>query len=189
MFGMSERFGVMGLATLQNRYLDGTAGMNCAEATAAQVDEEVRKLMTDAYQDAIRILEENREMLDKIAAYLLEKETITGQEMMAILEGRDPALVDNFGATPEPSRKRTLTGDVEPPARAVHMVSEPPVNPFIDPPADAEGESGDTAGGEGGAQPGPADSDAPAAPESTGDSAPPEAVNDAGDSDPGDEKN
>ncbi len=189
MFGMSERFGVMGLATLQNRYLDGTAGMNCAEATAAQVDEEVRKLMTDAYQDAIRILEENREMLDKIAAYLLEKETITGQEMMAILEGRDPALVDNFGATPEPSRKRTLTGDVEPPARAVHMVSEPPVNPFIDPPADAEGESGDTAGGEGGAQPGPADSDAPAAPESTGDSAPSEAVNDAGDSDPGDEKN
>ena len=189
MFGMSERFGVMGLATLQNRYLDGTAGMNCAEATAAQVDEEVRKLMTDAYQDAIRILEENREMLDKIAAYLLEKETITGQEMMAILEGRDPALVDNFGATPEPSRKRTLTGDVEPPARAVHMVSEPPVNPFIDPPADAEGESGDTAGGEGGAQPGPADPDAPAAPESTGDSAPSEAVNDAGDSDPGDEKN
>ena len=88
--------------------------------------------MADAYQDAIRILEDNREMLDKIAGYLLEKETITGQEMMAILEGRDPALVDNYGATPEP-RRRDLTGDVEPPARAIHMISEAPVNPFTDP--------------------------------------------------------
>ncbi len=127
MFGMSDRFGVMGLATVQNRYLDGTAGMNCAEATSALVDEEVRTLMNDAYQDAIRILEENREMLDKIAAYLLEKETITGQEMMAILEGRDPALCDNYGANS--SRKSRLSGDVEPPARAIHMVSEAPVNP------------------------------------------------------------
>ncbi len=175
MFGMSERFGVMGLATLQNRYLDGAAGMNCAEATAAQVDEEVRNLMNDAYRDARRILEENREMLDKIAAYLLEKETITGQEMMAILDGRDPALVDNYGATPEEPRKQALHSDVEPPARAVHMVSEPPVNPFNDPPAGGEGEASAP--------------DAPAAPESTSGGAPSEAVNDAGGSDPGDEKN
>ena len=141
MYGMSDRFGVMGLATIQNRYLDGTAGMNCAEATAAQVDEEVRQLMGDAYQDAIRILQDNREMLDKIASYLLEKETITGQEMMAILEGRDPALVDNYGATPEEPRKRTLTGDVEPPARAIHMISEAPVNPFTDPSQETEEEN------------------------------------------------
>ena len=114
--------------------------MNCAEATAAQVDEEVRQLMADAYQDAIRILEENREMLDKIASYLLEKETITGQEMMAILEGRDPALVDNYGATPEP-RRRTLGGDVEPPARAIHMISEAPVNPFADPSQETQEEN------------------------------------------------
>lgn len=127
MYGMSDRFGVMGLATMQNRYLDGTAGMNCAEATSALVDEEVRGLMNNAYQEAIRILEENRDMLDKVAAYLLEKETITGQEMMAILEGRDPALVDNYGANPD--RKSRLSGDVEPPARAIHMVSEAPVNP------------------------------------------------------------
>ena len=130
LYGMSERFGVMGLATIQGRYLDGSAGMNCAQATAAQVDEEVRAMMGEAYQQAIDILEENREMLDKIADYLLAKETITGQEMMAILEGRDPALVDNYGATPEP-RKSRLTGDVEPQARHVHMISEPPVNPFI----------------------------------------------------------
>lgn len=133
LYGMSDRFGVMGLATIQNQYLDGNAGMTCAEATAAQVDEEVRKLIDDAYRDAISMLENDREMLDKIAAYLLEKETITGQEMMAILEGRDPALVDNWGATPETdNRKRQLTGDVEPPAKAIHMISEPPVNPFAE---------------------------------------------------------
>ena len=132
LYGMSERFGVMGLATIQSRYLEGNAGMNCAEATAALVDEEVRTLVNDAYQAAIRLLEDNREMLDKVAAYLLEKETITGQEMMAILEGRDPALVDNYGATPE-ERKARLSGDVEPPARSVHMISEAPVNPFEQP--------------------------------------------------------
>ncbi len=133
LYGMSDRFGVMGLATIQNQYLDGNAGMTCAEATAAQVDEEVRKLIDDAYRDAISMLENDREMLDKIASYLLEKETITGQEMMAILEGRDPALVDNWGATPEKDeRKRQLTGDVEPPAKAIHMISEPPANPFAE---------------------------------------------------------
>ena len=141
MYGMSDRFGVMGLATIQNQYLDGSAGMNCAEATAAQVDEEVRKLIDDAYHDAVKMLEDDREMLDKIAAYLLEKETITGQEMMAILEGRDPALVDNYGATPEEPRKRRLDGDVEPPARSVHMISEPPVNPFVQPSEDAQDEN------------------------------------------------
>ena len=80
-------------------------------------------------------------MLDKIAAYLLEKETITGQEMMAILEGRDPALVDNYGATPEKPSKGRLDGDVEPPARSVHMISEPPVNPFVQPSEDAQDEN------------------------------------------------
>ena len=141
MYGMSDRFGVMGLATIQNQYLDGSAGMNCAEATAAQVDEEVRKLIDDAYHDAVKMLEDDREMLDKIAAYLLEKETITGQEMMAILEGRDPALVDNYGATPEKPSKGRLDGDVEPPARSVHMISEPPVNPFVQPSDDAQDEN------------------------------------------------
>ena len=141
MYGMSDRFGVMGLATIQNQYLDGSAGMNCAEATAAQVDEEVRKLIDDAYHDAVKMLEDDREMLDKIATYLLEKETITGQEMMAILEGRDPALVDNYGATPEKPSKGRLDGDVEPPARSVHMISEPPVNPFVQPSEDAQDEN------------------------------------------------
>jgi len=73
-----------------------------------------------------------------LAYELLEKETITGQEMMAILEGRDPALVDNYGATPEEPRKKQLNGDVEPPARSVHMISEPPVNPFVQPSEDEQ---------------------------------------------------
>ena len=79
LYGMSETFGVMGLATIQNRYLDGGMGLTCAEATAAQVDAEVQAIMNRCYQEAIELLQENREMLDKIAAYLLEKETITGQ--------------------------------------------------------------------------------------------------------------
>ncbi len=132
MFGMSDRFGVMGLATVQSRYLDGAAGMNCADSTAALVDEEIRCIMNDAYQDAIRMLEDDREMLDKLSEYLLQKETITGQEMMAILEGKDPALVNNYGATPENHSRRSPDGDVEPPARAIHMISEPPVNPYLE---------------------------------------------------------
>jgi cell division protease FtsH len=112
--------------------------MNCAEATAAQVDEEVRTLMNDAYQEAIRILEENREMLDRIADYLLTKETITGQEMMAILEGRDPALVDNYGATPENGSKPSRDSDVEPPARSIHMISEAPTQPTAEENADEQ---------------------------------------------------
>ena len=105
MFGMSEKYGMMGLATIQNQYLDGGYGLNCAQDTAADVDQEVRRIIDTCHQDALSILNENRDMLDAIAGYLLEKETITGQEMMAILEGRDPALVDNYGATPEPESR------------------------------------------------------------------------------------
>ena len=97
MFGMSDKYGMMGLATVQNQYLDGAMGLTCAQDTAAGVDQEVRAIIDRCHQDAIRIVTENRDMLDKIAAYLLEKETITGGEMKAILEGRDPATADNFG--------------------------------------------------------------------------------------------
>ncbi|MCI8539683.1 MAG: ATP-dependent zinc metalloprotease FtsH [Oscillospiraceae bacterium] len=101
LFGMSEKYGMMALATIQSQYLDGGYGLTCAQDTAAEVDEEVRRIIDTCHQDALSILNENREMLDAVAGYLLEKETITGQEMMAILEGRDPAQVDNYGATPE----------------------------------------------------------------------------------------
>ncbi len=83
-YGMSERFGLMGLESIQNRYLDGRAVLNCGEATASEIDEEVMKMLKAAYEEAKRLLGENREALDKIAAFLIEKETITGKEFMKI---------------------------------------------------------------------------------------------------------
>lgn len=83
-YGMSERFGLMGLESIRNRYLDGRAVLNCGEATAAEIDQEVMKMLKAAYEEAKRLLTENREALDKIAAFLIEKETITGKEFMKI---------------------------------------------------------------------------------------------------------
>ena len=83
-YGMSERFGLMGLESIQNRYLDGRAVLNCGDATAGEIDEEVMKMLKGAYAEAKKLLSENREALDKIAAFLIEKETITGKEFMKI---------------------------------------------------------------------------------------------------------
>ena len=83
-YGMSEHFGLMGLESIQNRYLDGRAVLNCGEATAAEIDQEVMQMLKAAYEEAKNLLSENREALDKIAAYLIEKETITGKEFMDI---------------------------------------------------------------------------------------------------------
>ncbi|MBR1391322.1 MAG: ATP-dependent zinc metalloprotease FtsH [Lachnospiraceae bacterium] len=81
-FGMSEKFGMMGLASVDNEYLDGRAHLNCGEDTAAQIDEEVKKLLQQCYDTATRLLTENRDVLDRISQYLYEKETITGKEFM-----------------------------------------------------------------------------------------------------------
>ena len=83
-YGMSERFGLMGLESIQNRYLDGRAVLNCGDATAGEIDEEVMKMLKSAYAEAKKLLAENREALDKIADFLIEKETITGKEFMKI---------------------------------------------------------------------------------------------------------
>ena len=83
-YGMSEHFGLMGLESVEHRYLDGRAVMNCGEATAAEIDQEVMRMLKNAYEEAKRLLSENREALDKIAAFLIEKETITGKEFMDI---------------------------------------------------------------------------------------------------------
>lgn len=83
-YGMSEHFGLMGLESVQHKYLDGRAVMNCGEATAAEIDQEVMKMLKEAYEEAKRLLSENREALDKIADFLIEKETITGKEFMDI---------------------------------------------------------------------------------------------------------
>ena len=83
-YGMSEKFGLIGLESVQNRYLDGRPVMNCGEATAAEIDTEVMRILKEAYAEAKRLLSENRQALDEIAAFLIEKETITGKEFMEI---------------------------------------------------------------------------------------------------------
>ena len=126
-FGMCEEFDMMALGTVHNQYLDGSYSMSCAEETYAAADRATIAIIRQCHEDAKKILSENRELLDKIAAYLLKKETITGQEMMAIIEGRDPELVDNYGATrEEPKLFRPSTPDViEAPAKHINIVSEP----------------------------------------------------------------
>lgn len=83
-YGMSEKFGLMGLESIQHKYLDGRAVLNCGEETAGEIDKEVMKMLKSAYEEAKHLLTENREALDKIADFLIEKETITGKEFMDI---------------------------------------------------------------------------------------------------------
>ena len=83
-YGMSKKFGLIGLATVESKYLSGEATLNCADSTAAEVDKEVMKILSESYEEAKKMLTENREVLDKIADYLIEKETITGKEFMKI---------------------------------------------------------------------------------------------------------
>ncbi len=92
-YGMSEKFGLIGLESVQNRYLDGRPVSNCGQETASEIDKEVMKLLKDSYDAAKELLGSHREALDKIAAFLIEKETITGKEFMEIfheVEGIDP---------------------------------------------------------------------------------------------------
>ena len=104
MFGMSEEFGMMALASRRSQYLDGGYGMDCAQDTAARMDQAVKVLLDTCYQQAVGIIRDNREDMDKVVAYLLEKETITGAEMVAIIEGRDPATADSPYLTEGPSQ-------------------------------------------------------------------------------------
>ena len=83
-YGMSEKFGPMGLATIENQYLSGNARLECSDVTAAQIDEEVKKMLAESYETARSLLLENREVMDKLAEFLIEKETITGKEFMKI---------------------------------------------------------------------------------------------------------
>ena len=118
-YGMSEKFGLIGLESIQNRYLDGRAVMNCGEATAAEIDQEVMEMLKKAYDEAKRLLTEHREALDKIAAFLIEKETITGKEFMKIfheVEGIDPdapkKTEERIGMKTVPGREKTVEADL-----------------------------------------------------------------------------
>ena len=136
MYGMSEEFGMMALGSVRNQYLDGGYGLDCAQDTAAVMDKAVKAVLDVCYAEAVKVIQANREDMDKVVAYLLEKETITGGEMVAIIEGRDPALVEDAYASTR--GRRSLTGDIEPPARSIHMVSEPVETA----PAEERGEGG-----------------------------------------------
>ncbi|MBR4731345.1 MAG: ATP-dependent zinc metalloprotease FtsH [Lachnospiraceae bacterium] len=96
-FGMSKKFGLMGLATVESQYLEGRMALNCSDATAAEIDSEIAELLKESYNKALTLLRENRDLMDKIAAFLIEKETITGKEFMEIFR-REKGL-------PEPEEK------------------------------------------------------------------------------------
>ena len=100
-FGMSERFGPMGLATIENQYLSGGAHLECSDVTAAQIDEEVKNMLKEAFETAKNLLEENREVMDKLAEFLIEKETITGKEFMKIFR--------ELKGIPEPEEEKSET--------------------------------------------------------------------------------
>lgn len=97
-YGMSEKFGLIGLESVQNRYLDGRPVMNCGESTASEIDQEVMKMLKEAYEEAKRLLSEHRETMDKIAEFLIEKETITGKEFMKIYR--------EYEGIPEPEEEK-----------------------------------------------------------------------------------
>ena len=126
-FGMCDEFDMMALGTVQSQYLDGGYSMTCAQETYAAADRETIKIIRQCHKEAREILTENRELLDKIAAYLLKKETITGQEMMAIIEGRDPETVDNYGASKsgQPAFRPSVPETIEAPAKHINIVSKP----------------------------------------------------------------
>ena len=135
MFGMSEEFGMMALGSVRNQYLDGGYGLDCAQDTAAVMDKAVKAILDVCYGDAVKVIEENLEDMHKVVAYLLEKETITGGEMVAIIEGRDPALVEDAYASTRKSDKafRPSVPDViEAPAKHIHIVSEEVKAPALD---------------------------------------------------------
>lgn len=113
-YGMSEKFGLMGLESIQNRYLDGRAVMNCSDATGALIDEEVKEMLKVAYDKAKKIIEDHREVMDEIAEFLIEKETITGKEFMEIynksLKKDEPESIE---ANVEEDKEKTELSEAE----------------------------------------------------------------------------
>ncbi len=119
-YGMSKKFGLVGLATVENQYLSGTSSLTCSEATAAEIDAEVVAMLKEAYETALSMLRENRELMDKLAEFLIEKETITGKEFMQIFrkEKGIPEPEDEKKPAEEPKVEETK-------AEETKAVSEP----------------------------------------------------------------
>lgn len=98
-YGMSEEFGLVSLESIESRYLDGRAVMNCSDETGARVDRVVQKILKDAYEESLKIIREHREVMDEIAAFLLEKETITGKEFMRIFNKEETQTPEEEDST------------------------------------------------------------------------------------------
>lgn len=139
MYGMSDKFGMMCLATVQNQYLEGGAGLICGENTASQIDDEVLSIINSSYAEAMKLLDENREILDSISDYLYEKETITGKEFMKMFR--------DMKGLPDPDEENkeqeaALNDDVQ---KDVTSATDPLLRNAIDKPADTNESSGYTA--------------------------------------------
>ena len=127
MYGMSDAVGMVALGSVRNQYLDGGYGLDCAQDTAAIMDREVKRILDECYKDAVQVIRDNREDMDKVVAYLLEKETITGGEMVAILEGRDPSTVEEAYASThagDEGFRPSQPSVIEAPAKHISMTSE-----------------------------------------------------------------
>ena len=141
MYGMSDRFGMMALASKRSQYLDGGYGMDCAQDTAAALDEAVRAILDQCYAAAVQIIRDSRQEMDAVVAYLLEKETITGAEMVAIIEGRDPAAADSplrAESTATPAAPAEDKPAEEPPAEDKPAEEPPATDAPQDPPVTLE---------------------------------------------------
>lgn len=139
MYGMSDKFGMMCLATVQNQYLEGGAGLICGENTASQIDDEVLSIINSSYAEAMKLLDENREILDSISDYLYEKETITGKEFMKMFR--------DMKGLPDPDEENkeqeaTQNDDAQ---KDVTSATDPLLSNAIDKPADTNESSGYTA--------------------------------------------
>ena len=115
-YGMSKKFGLIGLATVEGKYLDGRASLNCGENTAAEIDEEVMRILKEAYEEAKGLLKDNLDVMHKLAAFLIEKETITGKEFMKIFrevkgipEPEEEPKKENVEATEATQESEVLT--------------------------------------------------------------------------------
>lgn len=126
-FGMSKKFGLMGLATVESQYLDGSASLTCSDVTAADIDTEVMKLLHDSYKQAKKLLKSNRELMDKLAAYLIEKETITGKEFMKIYR-KEKGLPEPKENEEEEKSKSKQNKEQEPPQPQKHKPQEQPIS-------------------------------------------------------------
>ena len=139
MYGMSDKFGMMCLATVQNQYLEGGAGLICGENTASQIDDEVLSIINSSYAEAMKLLDENREILDRISDYLYEKETITGKEFMKMFR--------DMKGLPDPDEENkeqeaTQNDDAQ---KDVTSATDPLLRNAIDKPADTNESSEYTA--------------------------------------------